>query len=70
MEQINKYSVIHEIKMPREAALAFSKTILAYIKVPALEQIIILPNDNDLPFIFENYVISFNTYSIISLSIS
>jgi hypothetical protein len=61
MENKNKGIVQHNIKMPKESALAFSRIILKYISLPCLDQVIMLPDDNETPLTLEHYITVFNS---------
>lgn len=61
MENTNKNLIRHNIKMPKESALAFNKMILKYINIPSLDQVIMLPMDNETPLTFEHYLTIFNS---------
>lgn len=56
MENRNKNLIIHHIKMPRELALAFNKTISQYICIPSFNQFIMLPDDNETPLTYEHFI--------------
>jgi len=61
MDKINKNVELKKIHMPKECALAFNTCILKYINIPCLDQVIMLPGDNDTPLPMEYFIILLNS---------